>query len=373
MSNPKTIAIFTSARSEYGLLKPLIVRLKQSNKFKVKLLVGGAHLLHEQGLTINEIIEDGFTIDYQFPYAISDCTRESIIRSNGLLQLQMADFFAQNKIDLLIALGDRSELIPLVSTAMLLEVPIAHVSGGEITEGSTDNQVRHAVTKMSHVHFPATEFYKDNILRMGEEEWRICVSGEPGLDSILTMNFPTKEELFFSLGLSTHKKTILATFHPETIENEILKNKDTQLLFTASNLDFGGVIINEKIHKLSLEYENLIFIKSLGKLRYYSMLKYADILIGNSSSGLIEAQSFHIPVINVGKRQNGRLRNKNVIDVASNPTKIVDALKFVESTDFQKTISTEKNIYWDGSACEKIVLFLESLNFDELNFKKSVF
>ena len=385
MSNPKVIALFTSARSEYGLLKPLIERLILSKKFIVKLLVGGAHLLEEQGFTINEIIEDGFAIDHQFPYASSDNSRESIIRSNGLLQLQLADYFAQNKIDLLIVLGDRSELIPVVSSSMLLEIPIAHISGGEVTEGSTDNQVRHAVTKMSHIHFPATETYKSNILRMGEEEWRICVSGEPGLDSILTMDFPSKEDLYSSLKLSTAKTTILATLHPETIENEItadfiqnlikgiLQNKDTQLLFTASNLDHGGAIINEVIEKLSLENENLIFVKSLGKLRYYSMLKYADILIGNSSSGLVEAQSFNLPVLNIGKRQNGRLRNLNVIDVSADLSEILTSIKKAESPEFKNNFYSEKNIYGDGNACEKIVTYLESVNFEKLNFKKSTF
>jgi GDP/UDP-N,N'-diacetylbacillosamine 2-epimerase (hydrolysing) len=385
MNNQKIIAIFTSARSEYGLLKPVMERLEKSNKFKTKLLVGGAHLLQEQGHTIDEIIEDGFTIDHQFPYASADLNRESIVQSNGLLQIQLADYFSQNKIDLIIVVGDRSELMPVVSSAMLLEIPIAHFSGGEVTEGSTDNQVRHAVTKMSHIHFPATETYKSNILRMGEEEWRICVSGEPGLDSILSMNFPNKEELFISLGLNPQKKTILATLHPETIENEIttdfihnlinsiLLNSEFQLLFTASNLDYGGTTINEIIEKLSLENDNLIFVKSLGKTRYYSMLKFADILIGNSSSGLIEAQSFILPVLNIGKRQHGRLRNKNVLDVSTDVNEILKVLEYADSIDFRKSISLEKNIYGDGKACERAISFLESINFNELNYKKSTF
>ena len=384
MNTKKTIAVFTSARSEYGLLKPLIIRLKEEEQFEIKLLVGGAHYLEQQGFTYKEILEDGFTIDYALPYMINDCTRESLTRSNGLLQIQFSDYLSNHQTDLLIVLGDRSELIPVVSTAMLLGIPVAHISGGEITEGSTDNQVRHAVTKMAHIHFPATETYKNNILRMGEEDWRICVAGEPGLDSILSMSYPDKKELFKSLELDSSRPVILSTFHPETIDNKInasfiaeLSSKiietNYQVLFTAANTDLGGNEINAALEKLSLSSKDIHFVKSLGKLRYYSMLKYSTLVLGNSSSGLVEAQSYKLPAINVGNRQLGRLRNKNVYDVEANVDKILEALSFVQDNKFKDLFAKEENIYGDGHASERMVSYLKKTDFNKLLHKRSVF
>lgn len=385
MKAKKTIAVFTSARSEYGLLKPLISRLKKEKQFEIRLLVGGAHYIEQQGYTYKEILEDGFTIDYSLPYMIADCNRESLTRSNGLLQIQFSDYLSNQKTDLLIVLGDRSELIPVVSTAMLLGIPVAHISGGEITEGSTDNQVRHAVTKMAHIHFPATETYKKNILRMGEEEWRVCVAGEPGLDSILTMPYLNKNELYKALNLSTSKPVILSTFHPETIDNKItpsfikhlvekiVETKKYQTLFTAANTDLGGNEINATLEKLSSVHKDIHFVKSLGKSRYYSMLKYSALVLGNSSSGIAEAQSFQLPAINVGNRQKGRLRNKNVFDVEVNVNSIYNAISHVQNTKFKGLFLNEKNIYGDGHACERIVSYLKKTNFSKLLNKKSIF
>jgi GDP/UDP-N,N'-diacetylbacillosamine 2-epimerase (hydrolysing) len=381
----KNIAIFTAARSEYGPLKPLIKALKNDPDFNMNLLVGGAHFLEEQGNTYKEIIEDGFDISYRFEYLTNAQEKESITKANGLLQIQFSEYLANHKTDLLIVLGDRSELLSVVSTAMLLGVPVAHISGGEVTEGSTDNQVRHAVTKMAHLHFPATEIYKSNIMRMGEEEWRICVSGEPGLDSVLSLNYPLKEELFHSLNLKEAKQVILSTFHAETINNtitgkfiqelveQIIKKDKYQILFTASNTDIGGNEINMVLQQLSTQYEDIHFVKNLGKLRYYSMMKYADIMLGNSSSGIIEAQSYHLPVINVGLRQEGRLRNKNVYDVSGDVDLILNAIEEVQQNSFKKIFMNETNIYGDGHSCEKIVSFIKATDFSKLLYKKSIF
>ena len=224
MPMKKKILFFTSARSDYGLLKPLIDCLKSNHYFDVNIIAAGAHFIEEQGLTYLEILNDGFQIDYQIDYLKSEKAKYDIIYGNAILQIEFNDYLKKNPKDLLIVLGDRSELIPIVSTAMLTGTAVAHISGGEVTEGSTDNQVRHAVTKMAHLHFPATEQYKSNILKMGEEEWRICVCGEPGLDDLTQLSYLSKEELFFTLGLEMNKKTILSTFHSETIENMINAN-----------------------------------------------------------------------------------------------------------------------------------------------------
>ena len=219
---------------------------------------------------------------------------------------------------------------------------------------------------------------------MGEEEWRICVAGEPGLDSILSMVYPDKNELFKSLGLDPLKPVILSTFHTETIDNKItslfireLASKiieaNYQILFTAANTDIGGNEINAALENLSSAFEDIYFVKSLGKLRYYSMMKYADIMLGNSSSGLVEAQSYKLPAINIGNRQMGRLKNKNVYDVAVNVTDIMNALSVVQDDKFKNIFVNDENIYGDGHACERIVGFIKGIDFSKLLYKKSIF
>ncbi len=379
------VLFFTSARSEYGLLKPLIDCLYNHPKFEVSIIAAGAHFIEEQGLTYLEIINDGYQINKKIDYLKTKKAKSDIIYANALLQIEFNDYLKVNPTDILIIMGDRSELIPVVSTAMLTGTPVAHISGGEITEGSTDNQVRHSVTKMSHLHFTATEQYKSNILKMGEEEWRICVCGEPGLDSVSKLPYISKDDLFQTLGLNKDKKTILSTFHSETIGNKIdgkflqnlivnlIKNDNYQILFTAANVDIGGVEINNTIETLAKKYSNVYFIKSLGKLKYYSMMKYADLMLGNSSSGIVEAQSFQLPVINIGNRQKGRLRNENVIDVDVNIEQIIEEISSILTNENTKSSYESKNIYGTGNSCLIIADFLQNIDLKKLNLKKSVF
>ena len=379
------ILFFTSSRSEYGLLKPLIDCLNNHPKFEVSIIVAGAHFIEEQGSTYLEIINDGFQINKKIDYLKTKKAKSDIIYANAILQIEFNDYLKANPTDILIIMGDRSELIPVVSTAMLTGTPVAHISGGEITEGSTDNQVRHAVTKMSHLHFTATEQYKSNILKMGEEEWRICVCGEPGLDSVSKLAYISKDDLFQTLGLNKDKKTILSTFHSETIGNKIdakfiknlvvnlIKNDKYQMLFTAANVDIGGVEINNTIERLAKKFSNVVFVKSLGKLKYYSMLKYADLMLGNSSSGIVEAQSFNLPVINVGNRQKGRLRNKNVMDVNVNHEKIIEKISFLFCNQHSLKSYTSNNIYGTGNSSLIIAEFLQKVDLKKLNLKKTVF
>ncbi len=381
----KNIAIFTSARSEYGLLKPLIDACLKSDQFNTLVLVGGGHFSVEQGYTVNEIIADGVQIAAEFPFLVEDPRPTRIARSNALLQLQLAEYFEEHELDLIIVLGDRSELISVVSSALFQSIPIAHISGGEITEGATDNQVRHAVTKMSHIHFPATESYKKNILSMGEEEWRICVSGEPGLDHVLSLELPSKEDFLKKFSLPEDRKIILATLHSETISQTITasfieelvdfisNNTEYHLLFTAANTDIGGAEINAKLLELSKANNRLTYVKSLGKTNYYAALKYTDLVIGNSSSGLVEAQSFNVPVLNIGDRQKGRMANPNVLDVSVSIEDIKKAIVKVSSENFKEKYVGQPNIYGDGNASNRIVTFLENLNWDQLISKKSIF
>lgn len=225
----KKIAIFTGARSEYGLLKPLILELMKTD-FKFELIVSGGHLDKSQGYTINEIIKDGIPITAEIETTVDDLGFHAINASNAKLQIGFSEYLQKNKPDLVIVLGDRSELISVVSSCLFASIPVAHISGGEVTEGATDNQVRHAVTKMAHIHFPATEIYKQNILRMGEEEWRICVSGEPGLDDVLSTILPSKEEFYERFSIPKDKELVIATFHSETIGQTINKQFLTELI-----------------------------------------------------------------------------------------------------------------------------------------------
>lgn len=379
----KNIAVFTSTRAEYGLLLPILKRLKSDSDLNLKLLVSGSHLSDQFGFTKNQILSDGFDVEAEFPFI--ENSKEKEYKALSILSNDLGSYFSVNKPDLLLVLGDRFELLAVASVALVMNIPLAHISGGDVTEGAIDNQIRHALTKMSHLHFPATEIYKNNLLQMGEEEWRICVVGEPGLDEIRNLELIPKDELFNNLGLSMENKLVLATLHPETIDNqitrefieglikEIMLKTDYDILFTGANFDHGGNEINELLRSMSVVEDRLTFIDSLGQKRYYSMLNYASILIGNSSSGLTEAQSFNIPVLNVGKRQQGRLFNPNVLHVSSSIVGVMEGLEYVMKNDFKTQYIDKDNIYGDGHASEKIIEKIKSVDASSLLLKKSTF
>lgn len=386
MNKIKNIAVFTSIRSEYGVMVPVLKKIKEKPELNLFLLVGGAHLLFEHGYTIDEIEKDGFEIAQKFPFLFSDKELTVNTRSMAQLQLQMGDYLAHNRPDLIIVIGDRFELLPVVNTALLLNIPIAHLSGGDVTEGAIDNQIRHAISKMSHIHFTGTENSRNNLIKMGEEGWRIFNTGEPGIDSILANEPILKPVLYNELGLDEDKKLVIVTFHPDTINNLINPQflitlfkrliddyPDYQFLITSSNFDTGGVEINETFIKLAEVNENIFFVKSLGQKRYYSVLKYADFMLGNSSSGIIEAQSFKLPVINVGNRQQGRERNVNVIDVENDIESIKKAILKLKNHEFIVNIKNSINIYGTGKCAEKIINVIMNVDKTELLLKKSSF
>lgn len=384
MNRNDKIAVLTLIRSEYGLLLPLLKLMKSDGYFDLRVIAGGAHLLPEFGNTIAEVHADGFVPDALFPF-LSTGNGQTITDSMSLLLKQAGDYLSTSKPDLLVVLGDRFELLPVVSAALVLNIPIAHISGGDVTEGAIDNQVRHAITKMAALHFPATQEYKQNIMKMGEEEWRICVAGEPGLDEVLNMQYLPKKELFADLGLNIGMPVALCTFHPETIENEITPafvkevlesiadTGEYQALVTAANFDTGGREINSVLEELEASHKRIRFVKSLGQKRYYSLLRYASVVLGNSSSGLTEVQSFNIPVINVGKRQAGRLANPNVYNVVPAVKPVLDALQFVATSAFREQYYGKSNIYGDGRAADRIYAFLKNTDKKRLLLKKSIF
>jgi GDP/UDP-N,N'-diacetylbacillosamine 2-epimerase (hydrolysing) len=381
----KKIAVFTSIRSEYGLLSPLIKILNDCSTFELHLLVGGAHLLDEFGMTINQIKNDGFPITGVFDFLTREKREDAITQSLSTLQKQIGEYLLKENPELMILMGDRFELMPVATACLLYNIPVAHISGGEITEGAQDNQVRHALTKLSHLHFPATEEYAENIIKMGEEKWRICVSGEPGLDLLKTIHYIPKKDLYRELGLDEKQELIICTFHPETISNKIspefvkevleatVSKTHYQVLVTAANFDHGGTAINKALEALSSKYKNIVYVKSLGQLRYYSVLKCAKLMLGNSSSGILEAQSFNLPVVNVGNRQEGRTVNPSVHQVKIDVEDVMSGIEHVTSDSFKQQYFDKPNIFGDGKACERIMKFLEQVNFSDLIYKRTVF
>ena len=386
MKKIQTIAVFTSTRAEYGLLKPLLHKILSDGDLNLQLIVGGSHLEESYGRTIKEIEEDDIPIAARIPFIYPPDELGSLSLSMAKLQGQIGPWLGKHKPDLLMILGDRAELLPVAAAALVEGIPVAHISGGETTEGAIDNQVRHAVTKLSHLHFPATETYKRNIMKMGEEPWRICVSGEPGLDDVLSMTYYPERELYDLLGIPLGSRVICATFHPETIANQItpafleklfplLFNRSRHFfLFTASNFDRGGSLINDYLMNLcKIHSDRCVFHYSLGKKKYYSLLKNIDLVLGNSSSGLVEAQSFNVPVVNVGKRQKGRLANKNVINVDIDVDGIEQGIEAALSSKFRKSFESLPNLYGDGKSADRIIDVIKNVDVSILLNKTDCF
>lgn len=377
------VAVFTSIRSEYGPLRPLLAKFEDDPFFELELLVGGAHLQKEYGHTIDEIINDGFRIAARFPFLTDSLA--PLRKSVANLSFQMATWLDSNKPDYFFLVGDRAELLPIATAVLLSSIPICHLSGGETTEGAIDNQVRHAISKMAHLHFVANQDFRNNLRYMGEEDWRICVSGEISLDDVLKIKPIPQKDLFDSLEIPQGSKVVLTTFHPETIDNtiniEFLENlwkilatdQEHFFLFTAANFDSGGSEINSFLKRKEGQNQNFKFIPSLGKINYYSMLHYAELVLGNSSSGIFETQSFQIPAINVGKRQQGRLANPNVLNVPTDPIAIANTILNISSLKPTYHYEGQPNIYGEGNAASKIIDFIKKLSKRNILLKKDNF
>lgn len=373
------VAVFTSSRADYGPLRPLLKLLREDSDFELLLLVAGSHLSQRFGFTKSEIESDHFNIDAEFDFLADPADCDFLTRSLSRLQLEIGLWLCKNRPDWLIVLGDRFELLAVASAALLTKLPLAHISGGDITEGAIDNQVRHAVSKIASVHFPATDAARQVLLSLGEEEWRIHLVGEPALDQIAEMKLLPKRELFSSLGLDSERQTAIMTFHPDTITNVITPDfvqtisrrliaSGLQMIATGSNFDAGGDEINRALAQI--DDPGFTFEMSLGQQRYYSMLKYSSLLIGNSSSGIIEAKSFNIPVIDVGARQLGRLSNPNVLHVEADVEAICRALPRALSKEFVESFQNCPNVYGDGNASGRIVAYLKRIPKENLFQKR---
>ena len=372
----KKICVVTAARSEYGLLKWLMHDIDADRCFQLQLVVTGGHLLKEQGCTINAIREDGFKIDAIVDPNLDTTSTETIAASMGRMAERISKVFKELQPDLLIVLGDRYELLPICSTAFIMRIPIAHISGGDVTEGAIDDGVRNAVTMMSDYHFPGTEDSAKNIERMRGSNKNIWVVGEPGLDAFNRIKLMTREQLADNLGLDISKKWCLMTYHSETKKSlehniETVRNcieclecyDDLQVVMTYSNADFGGDKINE-ILETAAKRDPITFkvCSSLGQLRYLSFMKQISFVLGNSSSGIVEAPFVGVPVVNIGNRQKGRYFCKNIIQCDNNKDKIKLAIK--ESFCF--SLDTSDCVYWgEGNSSKKILSILHNKIFME--------
>ncbi|GBF48812.1 UDP-N-acetyl-D-glucosamine 2-epimerase, UDP-hydrolysing [Leptospira ryugenii] len=366
------VAVVTASRAEYGLLLPLLHRLKNDPFFTLQLIVTGMHLSHEFGLTYKEIEKDGFTIQKKIEMVLSSDTPTGIAKSMGLATISASECFEELKPDILILLGDRYEILSFASAAVVARIPIAHIHGGELTEGLIDDPFRHAITKMSYLHFCAMETYKKRIIQMGEEPNRVHVVGALGLDTIYSMDFLNQNELEEKLGIRFKSQNAIVTFHPVTLEDqsaekqfsELLKAietlDDTFIVFTKPNSDTDGRIIIDMIDRFVGRFpERSAGFTSLGQKNYLSLMNFVDLVIGNSSSGLLEAPYFRKPTINIGDRQTGRFKPESVIDCLPECESILSAIKKSKSPEFKAVLKSFKNPLGDGKATDRIISHLK--------------
>ena len=363
--NKRKICVVTGSRAEYGLLCPILIKIQESNKLELQLISTSSHHSTEYGLTYKQIENDGFTIDDKINNLFPSDSNSSIVKSTAKATSLLSDSFDRLEPDIVLLLGDRYETHASATAAMLMNIPIAHIHGGEVTEGAVDEQIRHSITKMSYLHFCSTETYRKRVIQMGEDPARVFYSGAPGIDNIKNLKLLTKNKLEKELNWKLTFKSALFTYHPVTLEESdveidlevilsILETFSFNILFTYANADSGGKVINQKIEEFcKIQPARYKVVKSLGQIKYLSAMKYVDLLVGNTSSGIIEAASFNKPVVNIGDRQKGRLRGENVIDC--NLNSLQDSIKLALSSSFRNKIKNLNNIYGTGAAADIIL------------------
>lgn len=378
----RKICVVTSTRAEYGLLYWLLKEIKADSELKLQLIVTGMHLSPEFGLTYKEI-EKEFKIDKKIEILSSSHTSLDICAEMSRVYEKFAPALAELKPDILVLLGDRYEIFGVAGVASIMQIPIAHIHGGETTQGAFDEAFRHSITKMSHIHFAATNEYANRIIQLGEEPSRVFNVGGPGIENIKKLNLLSKEEFEKSIKFKLAKKNILITFHPATLENssareqfnELLNALDeieeTNFIFTKANSDTDGDVINKMIDEyVSENSQKAVAFASLGQLRYLSAIKFVDIVLGNSSSGLLEVPSFKKTTINIGDRQKGRARASSVIDVRPVKEEILAAIKRAYSKEFEQTLKDTINPYDGGNPSKKMVKILKEIKLDGILKKK---
>jgi GDP/UDP-N,N'-diacetylbacillosamine 2-epimerase (hydrolysing) len=366
----RKICVVTGARSDYGLLRWLMEEIRAAPDLELQIIATGMHLAPEFGLTYREIEDDGFVIDHKIEMLLSSDTSVGIAKSMGLALMGFGPLLKQLAPDLLLVLGDRFEILAAVTAALVACLPVAHLQGGESSEGAFDEAIRHSITKMSHLHFVAAEAYRKRVIQLGEQPDRVFTVGALGIDSIGKLPLIGREALEESLGFRFGPRNLLVTFHPTTLEPaaclagmaELLAaldaRTDTHLIFTLPNADTGGRALGAMVREFVAGHPNACVHASLGQRRYLSCMREVDGLVGNSSSGLIEAPSLRKGTINIGDRQRGRLRAASVIDCNAHRESIAAALTHLYTLEFQTALAAVSNPYGDGHTAQRIVEIL---------------
>ncbi len=375
----RKICVVTGSRAEYGLLSRLMKLIQEDTELELQIIVTNMHLSPEFGLTYKEIEEDGFRIDKKVQMLLASDTANATAKSVGLATIGFADAYQDLQPDLLLVLGDRYEILAAVTTALFFKIPVSHIHGGEITEGAYDDAIRHAITKMSHLHFTSTNEYRNRVIQLGEEPNRVFNVGALGIDNIKHLRLLSKEDLEDNLGFQIGQKCLLVTFHPVTLENDtaeeqihnlllVLENMpDLNIIFTFPNSDTHGHIIIKLINNfVNKNKKRSIAFSSLGKVRYLSALQYVSAVVGNSSSGIIEAPSFGIPTLNIGSRQKGRLRANTVVDCEPTFDDIKMKLVLILSQEFKESCQKSYNPYEKKGTASEIHSVIKFFQLDRL-------
>ncbi|WP_411882782.1 UDP-N-acetylglucosamine 2-epimerase [Polaromonas sp. YR568] len=371
----KTICVVTGTRAEYGLLRWLMEGIRQSPKLALQVIATGAHLSPEFGLTYRDIEADGFVIDRKVEMLLSSDTPSGVTKSMGVAMIGFADAFAELRPDMVLVLGDRYEIFSAAAAATIARIPVAHLHGGETTEGAFDEALRHSITKMAYLHFVAAEAYRRRVIQLGEDPARVFLVGGLGIDNMLKLDLLDRGALEVALDFKLGPKNLLVTFHPATLEpgaaagqmDELLAAldtlQDTHLIFTMPNADTEGRALSRQLEAYAAGRPNAKVYASLGQLRYLSAIAHVDAVVGNSSSGLAEVPSFRKATINIGDRQKGRLKAQSVIDCAPDREGIKAALAEAYSANFQASLGQVVSPYGDGGASQKILHTLENHDF----------
>lgn len=377
----RTIGVVTTSRSDYGIYLPLLRRIQADPDLYLMLFVGGMHLSPEFGMTVHEIERDGFPITERVEMLLSSDSPEGVSKAVGLGIIGFAQTFARLRPDILLVLGDRFEMFGAAVAALPFKLCVGHIHGGESTCGAIDESFRHAMTKLSHLHFVAEEIYADRLIRMGESPWRITVSGAPALDALTSLPPPDTSAFEQTYGVCVSPPPLLVTYHPVTLELErtheqveallgALEEIGNPVIFTQPNADADGRMIRERICDYVASHANAWYVPNFGPQGYVDALRLSAAMVGNSSSGIIEAPCFELPVVNVGTRQDGRLRAANVIDVGCGRGEIVQAIRRAISPQFRTGLRGLVNPYGDGRASDRILGVLKSVEIDDRLLRK---
>ena len=378
----RKICVVTGTRAEYGLLRWVMQGIRETPGLELQIIVTGMHLSPEFGLTYREIEKDGFLIDRKVEMLLSSDSPAGLAKSMGLGLIGFGDALQQLQPDLMLVLGDRFEIFSAAAAAMVARIPVAHLHGGEATEGLIDEPIRHSITKMSHLHFVAAEEYRKRVIQLGEHPDRVFLVGGLGIDNIKKLTLLDRAALEAALGFELGLKNLLITFHPVTLESatsaqqmaELLAAletlQDTHLIFTMPNADTDGRVLLDMVEKFVAGHTKARAYTSLGQLRYLSCIRHVDGVVGNSSSGLAEVPSFQKGTINIGDRQRGRLKAESVIDCAPERKAIAAALAHLYSPAFQAKLETVRNPYGDGGASQRVVDKLAKIPLEDIIKKR---